>query len=94
MLQVAVRGESMPLLLFSCGIEPDEVAGYVLQLAFGPFFQLVPCPGAEFVDFRGHTLLATVFGKLVQRVYGYEDYVVVGIYELYHLLCASVDICA
>ena len=79
------------LLLAGC-IEAYQVAGYVLEFALGALLELVPRAGAEFVDFWWHTLLAAIFGQLVQGVYRHEDDVIVGIDELDHLLCAAVDI--
>ena len=47
---------------------------------------------AKSVDFGRDAFFATVFGKLVQGVYGDEDNVVMGVNELDHLLHVAVDI--
>ena len=91
-LKIGVGGEGVAFLLLAGGIEPDEIAGYVLELRLGLFLHPVPCAGAELVDFRGHTVLAAVFCEFVEGVDRDEDYVVVGIYEFYHFLRAAVDV--
>ncbi len=88
-LHVAVRGKGVAALLLSVGIQAYEVAGDVLEFALCALLHAVPRSGAYPVHLWRHTLLATVFGKLVQRVYAHEDDVVVGIHEFYHLLRAA-----
>ena len=73
-------------------IELYEVARYVLELALGALLHLLPGTGAYAVDFGRNALLATVFGEFVERVYGYEQNVVVLVHELYDFLHAAVDI--
>ena len=80
------------MLLLSCGIEFDEVARNVLEFGLGALFYAVPCTCAKSVDFGRDAFFATVFGKLVQGVYGDEDNVVMGVNELEHLLHVAVDI--
>lgn len=80
--------------MLSCGIEFDEVARNVLEFGLGALFYAVPCTGAKSVDFGRDTFFATIFGELVQGVYGDEYYIVVGVNELDHLLHVAVDISA
>ena len=65
-----------------------SVAGDVLEFALGAVFDFLPLAAADAVDFGWHALFAAVFGELVERVNRYEQYVVVAVYELYHLFAS------
>ena len=93
MLQIRIRRKCIAFFLASCSIKTYQVAGNILQFGFRVFLDPVPCACAEFADLRGHTFLASVFGKLVQSMDGNEDYIIVLIDQLYHFLRCAVDRC-
>ena len=92
LLQIAVGTEGETLLLAALGIELDQVAGDVLELALGARLHLVPGAAAQLAQPRFHALLSAVLGELVQGVYRDKDDVAVEIHQLYHLLHGAVDL--
>ena len=70
-LEVAVGGELETLAALTLGVELDEFASDVLDLALGLGFQAVPGVGAKGAQRRLGAVLGTVFGNLVERMYTY-----------------------
>ena len=87
MLHETVGTEAETFLFFPFGVEFYQVSGYVFYFCLGSFFQFLPCSGAEFVQAGLFSVLAFVFGYLVQRMYGNEHHVIVLVYEFDDLLC-------
>ena len=86
MLHIAVLRVGKSLLLQSGGIELDEVAGNVLHLRLHPFLHAFPCSTTYLVQSWRLTLLAFVFGYLVQGMNGHIDRVLVLVGDFDHLL--------
>ena len=68
------------------GVEADEVTRNVLDFFLGPVLQLLPRPGAQFVEAGRLAVLSLILGYLVEGVDGDEHDVVVLVHQLHHLL--------
>ena len=89
MLHVAVGTVGESLLPSACGVEFNEVAGYVLDLFLRLFLQPFPGTGAQGGEPRGRlSVLALVFRYLVERVDAHVHLVVVGVDDADDLLVA------
>ncbi len=92
MLEIRVGSKRKAFLVLASRIKADEVACYILELAFGLFFETRPVVRTQTVDFRWHTILAAVFRKLVKGMKAHEGDVVVGIHKLDKLLYVAADL--
>ena len=51
-LHIRIRGKGKAFCSLSLGIELNEFLCYVLDLGLGAVLEILPCPGAQLVDFR------------------------------------------
>ena len=90
LLQISIRGEGKALRGLTLGVQRYKLARYILYGALCRGLELLPSAIAQFVNLRRLALATLVSRDAVQRVNIDKEYVVILVYQLDSLLCATI----